>query len=82
MARNKPPKDKKITVGYVNKDSLIKLNEKFNDWVDLAESLLNIPYKWGGRSFLGLDCSALVQLTISFKRFFSQEILLINSITV
>ncbi len=61
-------KDKKINIGYVNKNSLIKLNKKFNDWVELAESLLNIPYKWGGRSFLGLDCSALVQLTISFKK--------------
>lgn len=32
--------------------------------VDTAENyFLNIPYVWGGRSTLGLDCSALVQLS-------------------
>ena len=40
-------------------------NELVNiDWVGFAERLINAPYKWGGRS-LGLDCSALVQLSLS-----------------
>jgi cell wall-associated NlpC family hydrolase len=30
-----------------------------------AASLLNTPYLWGGRSGLGLDCSALVQLSLA-----------------
>lgn len=40
---------------------------------NLAESILNgcreflgVPYLWGGRSSLGLDCSALVQLVFAF----------------
>ncbi|MBB5514240.1 cell wall-associated NlpC family hydrolase [Rubricella aquisinus] len=32
------------------------------DWVTLAERFTDAPYLWGGRSVLGLDCSALVQL--------------------
>ncbi|MEL6599517.1 MAG: NlpC/P60 family protein [Pseudomonadota bacterium] len=33
-----------------------------NDWVATAERFAGLPYLWGGRSSLGLDCSALVQL--------------------
>ncbi|MEM1343763.1 MAG: C40 family peptidase [Pseudomonadota bacterium] len=38
------------------------LGEAAPDWVAEAEALLGAPYVWGGRSPLGLDCSALVQL--------------------
>ena len=40
------------------------LKEKYIDlsWVEIAISFLNTPYMWGGKSHLGLDCSALVQL--------------------
>ncbi len=33
-----------------------------SSWVDLSKQFLNTPYLWGGKSHLGLDCSALVQL--------------------
>ena len=33
-----------------------------SSWVDLSIKFLNTPYLWGGKSHLGLDCSALVQL--------------------
>ncbi|MFL2845311.1 MAG: NlpC/P60 family protein [Candidatus Puniceispirillaceae bacterium] len=35
------------------------------DWVGFAERLINAPYKWGGRTAWGLDCSALVQLSLA-----------------
>lgn len=38
------------------------LGETVPDWVAVAEGLLGTPYLWGGRTSLGLDCSALVQL--------------------
>ena len=41
---------------------LMPLGETVTDWVAVAESLLGTPYLWGGRTSLGLDCSALVQL--------------------
>src|SRR5690606_15854420 len=34
------------------------------DWVATAERFLQVPYLWGGRSALGLDCSALVQTAL------------------
>jgi cell wall-associated NlpC family hydrolase len=35
------------------------------DFVVVAERFLNAPYLWGGRTSLGLDCSALVQLSLA-----------------
>ena len=34
------------------------------DFVEVAERFVNTPYLWGGRTSLGLDCSALVQLSL------------------
>ena len=31
---------------------------------------LNIPYKWGGKSYKGIDCSALVQLFFKFNNLY------------
>jgi glucose/arabinose dehydrogenase len=36
-----------------------------NDFVAVAERFLGTPYLWGGRTSLGLDCSALVQLALA-----------------
>lgn len=41
---------------------LVALDHRVPDWVATAEALVGTPYLWGGRSSLGLDCSALVQL--------------------
>jgi cell wall-associated NlpC family hydrolase len=31
------------------------------DWVAIAERFAGVPYLWGGRSRLGIDCSGLLQ---------------------
>lgn len=41
---------------------LVLLDARDGDWVAAAEEFLGTPYLWGGRTSLGLDCSALVQL--------------------
>jgi hypothetical protein len=33
------------------------------DWVEVALSFLGAPYRWGGRSRAGVDCSGLIQLS-------------------
>lgn len=32
------------------------------DWVDIALAFTGAPYRWGGRSRAGIDCSGLVQM--------------------
>lgn len=32
------------------------------DWVDIAQRFLGTPYRWGGRTRAGIDCSGLVQI--------------------
>jgi cell wall-associated NlpC family hydrolase len=34
------------------------------DFVEVAERFLHVPYLWGGKSSVGLDCSGLVQLAL------------------
>ncbi|MEO1111470.1 MAG: NlpC/P60 family protein [Pseudomonadota bacterium] len=41
---------------------LVGLDHAEPDWVGVAEELRGTPYLWGGRTSVGLDCSALVQL--------------------
>lgn len=50
--------------GYVYWRHLRPLHEFPKDWVAVAERFLGTPYYWGGRTSLGLDCSALVQLAL------------------
>ena len=38
------------------------LDDTSPDWVDIAMGFLGSPYRWGGRSRAGIDCSGLVQV--------------------
>ncbi len=49
--------------GWVPQTHLAPLDERV-DWVAAAEALRGVPYLWGGRSTLGLDCSGLVQIAL------------------
>ena len=57
------PDQQSLTLGYVPSKHLIETNKTVNDWVEFAENFLEIPYKWGGRNSIGIDCSALLQLS-------------------
>ncbi|KQV84443.1 NlpC/P60 family protein [Rhizobium sp. Root1220] len=39
--------------------------EHGEDYVEVATKFLETPYLWGGRSGLGIDCSGLMQLSLS-----------------
>jgi len=53
----------KTHLGYVPSKHIVNLNHKVKDWVAIAQLLEGTPYKWGGRDTIGLDCSALLQLS-------------------
>lgn len=43
---------------------LAAADEAEDDYVAVAQRFLHVPYLWGGKSVLGLDCSGLVQLSL------------------
>lgn len=51
--------------GFIFGGHVLPVEEKAKDFVRLAERLIGTPYLWGGRTSNGLDCSALVQLSLA-----------------
>ena len=56
-------KEVKNKIAYIPSKHISNINSSIKDWVSTAESLIGTPYKWGGRDSIGLDCSALLQLS-------------------
>ena len=52
------------TGGYVIARHAAPLAKVARDYVDVAERLIGVPYLWGGRTRIGVDCSGLVQLAM------------------
>ena len=50
--------------GWIAERAACALATREDDFVSVAEQFLGVPYLWGGRSSAGLDCSALVQLSL------------------
>jgi cell wall-associated NlpC family hydrolase len=51
--------------GYVPARHLAPIDRKEPDFVAVADRFVGVPYLWGGKTSLGLDCSALVQLALA-----------------
>jgi cell wall-associated NlpC family hydrolase len=51
--------------GYVPVVHLAPIDIDETDFVAVAERFLGVPYLWGGKTALGLDCSGLVQIALS-----------------
>lgn len=52
------------TGGFVVARHVAPLDKLARDFVDVAERLIGVPYLWGGRTRIGVDCSGLVQLAL------------------
>ena len=50
--------------GYILTKNIVNMQTKNPNWVGVSEKLINTPYFWGGRSSKGVECSALVQLSL------------------
>lgn len=55
-------------LAFVPSSHIKNICDPIKDWVSISEKLVNTPYKWGGRNSLGIDCSALVQLSLLTKK--------------
>lgn len=40
------------------------LGDHEDDWITVAQRLIGAPYRWGGRTAEGIDCSGLIQLAL------------------
>jgi len=49
--------------GFVPSNHIVTLSHTVKDWVAIAQLLSGTPYKWGGKDTIGIDCSALLQLS-------------------
>ena len=62
--KNKWIKQKDITI----------INKKEKNFVKIFKSYLNCKYKWGGKTYDGIDCSALIQIFYKFNnKFFPRD---------
>jgi len=50
---------------FVPLPHLKPLGDYETDYVAVAERFLGVPYLWGGKTVLGLDCSGLVQVSLT-----------------
>lgn len=50
--------------GWIFTTHLAPIGAHVRDFVSVAEELRGVPYLWGGRDSLGLDCSGLVQTAL------------------
>ena len=57
----------KFSKGWINKDDVKKISFKEKKPFKKINIFKNIRYKWGGKTFKGIDCSALVQIFINFN---------------
>lgn len=51
--------------GHVWQAHLAPIAAAEPDFVSIAETYLDAPYLWGGKTSLGIDCSALVQVSLA-----------------
>jgi cell wall-associated NlpC family hydrolase len=65
IARNAEPFAITHSGGYVPARHLAPIEAFAPDPVAVAEQFLHVPYLWGGKTSLGLDCSALVQIALT-----------------
>jgi len=55
---------------WIKQKDITLINKKEKNFVKIFKSYLNCKYKWGGKTYRGIDCSALIQLFYKFNNNF------------
>ena len=59
---------------WIKLKDITLINKKENNFIKIFKLFKNCKYKWGGKTYQGIDCSALVQIFYKFNnRFFSRD---------
>ena len=57
----------KFEKGWIEKKDIKPINFKDKSIFKKIHIFKNVKYKWGGKSFKGIDCSGLVQIMLNFN---------------
>ena len=60
----------KFSKGWISKNDVSHVSFKESYPFKNINIFKNVKYKWGGKSFKGIDCSALIQIFLSFNNRF------------
>src|SRR4029079_6311030 len=55
--------------GFIYAGHVAPLDRHCRDLLAIAEGFVGVPYLWGGRTRIGLDCSGLVQSSLQAAGF-------------
>ncbi len=55
---------------WIKKTDIKKLNYKEKNFIKIFKKFLNVKYVWGGKTFNGIDCSALLQIYFTYNNSF------------
>ena len=59
---------------WIKQKDIALINKKEKNFSKIFKSYLNCKYKWGGKTYQGIDCSALIQLFYKFNnKFFPRD---------
>ena len=59
---------------WIKKKDITLINKKERNFVKILNLFNNCKYKWGGKTFKGIDCSALIQIFYKFNnKFFPRD---------
>ena len=67
---NKKHKFLKFSKGWISKNDVSPISFKESNPFKNINIFKNVKYKWGGKSFKGIDCSALIQIFLNFNNRF------------
>ena len=59
---------------WIKKKDITNINTKEKNFAKIFKSHLNCKYRWGGKTYRGIDCSALIQIYYKFNnKFFARD---------